>query len=104
MTTTIIIGMALLIVIAYAAFLIKARDNNRLREQVHELSKIELVANTINDNCRYIIAKAPWGYEVLKTHPLYPNTTIVVKSFCDEDRDYARRCAEELCDKLNETI
>lgn len=104
MTTTIIIGMALLLFIAYAAFLIKARDNNRLREQVHELSKIESVAKTTYCNCYYVIRPESYGHVVLKTHPLYPNTAIVVKSFCDDDKDYSRRCAEELCDKLNETI
>lgn len=104
MTTTIIIGMALLLIVAYGALLINTRDNKRLREEVHELSKIESVANFIDSNCHYVIRPESYGHVVLKTHPLYPNTTIVVKSFCDEDRDYARRCAEELCDKLNETI
>ena len=30
--------------------------------------------------------------------------SIPVKRFYDEDKSYARRCAEELCDKLNERI
>lgn len=29
---------------------------------------------------------------------------IPIKRFYDEDASYARRCAEELCDKLNEKI
>lgn len=103
MTTTIIIFAAILLIVAYAALFIKVRENNRLSEQVNKLDKIGFVANKIN-NCRYIIAEVPFGYEVLKTHPLYPTVTVAVKSFCDEDRDYAHRCAEELCDKLNETI
>lgn len=104
MITTIFICMALLLIIAYGALLIDTRDNKRLREKVHELSKIESVANIINSNCHYVIRPESYGHIVLKTHPLYPRTTVVVKRFCDEDRDYARRCAEELCDKLNETI
>jgi hypothetical protein len=32
------------------------------------------------------------------------NVTVAVKEFMNEDKEYALRCAEELYEKLNETI
>lgn len=34
----------------------------------------------------------------------WPTGNVPIKRFQDNDKDYARRCAEELCEKLNESI
>lgn len=102
MTTTIIICASLLLIAAIRAHILKIKDNHRLRERLAYLEEYKLVGNTATS--KYIIEPIMDGYAVYKTSSYHPNVRITINTFYDVDRSYARRCAEELCDKLNETI
>lgn len=55
--------------------------------------------------CEYVCEHEPYGATVYQTNSVYPLIRKAVKSFfCPDDVEYARLCAQELCDKLNEEI
>jgi len=61
-------------------------------------------AACVNSKYSFAIKELYGEFIVCKVCIGYPDNLVFVKSFKDEDKEYAKLCAEELCEKLNENL
>lgn len=64
------------------------------------LVRINAICHCLSPNYVYSVREHDGGYYVQMFNMLTGD--IPIKRFYDKDKEYARRCAEELCEKLNE--
>lgn len=105
MEATIIILTALLVVASLwgGRYYKWYRDNKfDLGMSQARLTRINALVN--REDIRYVYSVKPHNEAYYVVMFDWETGNIPIKRFCDEDKSYARRCAEELCDKLNEKI
>lgn len=104
MTTTIILFALFVVLFGIAVWrYIKA---NRLLTSLRIDSRNEMKWRIAAESemCEYRVVETSYGAYVYKHCFFYPSQRITVKVFQNDDIEYARLCAQELCDKLNEDI
>lgn len=105
MTAEIITLFALLIgVILWGAHYYLWHRAHKSEVEMSQARRERLHALTCREDIHYIYSVRPHNeaYYVVMFDWVVGN--IPIKRFYDEDKGYARRCAEELCDMLNERI
>lgn len=102
----IIIICMIIVVVNYRKL---SKSYNEVYDQLQESSKIlmkmltEQLAMAIGSigNAPCEIREDNIGYDVIRK---FEDSVYIIKRFTSEDKDYARRCAEELRDLINEEI
>lgn len=103
-----IIIMLLPSIVLMAVVIWQFRTYRKKEEERHARMILnDKIANVTSiDECYFTVSQmfGESSFMVVKKFRDYPSRLVLIKSFDDEDEDYALRCAEELCDKLNEKI
>lgn len=103
----IITALLLAVFVAVSLWQHTSRQLDSLRDQVedatdqfvnHDLEPLRFYVGT-HDGCWAVFAELDTASGIRQVIRIFPHTP-----FDDDDRAYARRCAEELTDKLNETV
>lgn len=104
METIIILFVALIIALLWGAYYFRWYHNNKDAAYMSEVRLKRIKALICREDFRYVysVRERNGAYYVLMFD--FEIGSIPVKRFYDEDKDYARLCAEELCDELNQSI
>ena len=88
---------------------IKIPFTNKVIVDEKKLTGIELYLNRYNSSVNEVLLLGRGSYIIYENEAFYVvfleinNIKIPIKSFpVGDDKEYAKLCAEELCDKLNE--